>query len=771
MKDSGVYPTITLHKAVIFPSTIVPLILEGEEAVETISSATKGDQLVVLTIARNGDTSDIGVIARVVQYWNLTPQVMGATLEGLRRVKIIGTQQAGKINQAEVLELATRLDEDDTTTEAFARSVFHQFNKLMKIQGSLSADGAKLLSDENISPDKLSDIVTAALNIDFLEKIKLLETLDVKERLEMLNKRIAKELNIAETEEAIQKKITEEVSKTQREFMLRERMKAIEKELGIFGEQEEYAHLEERIKQAGMPKEAEDRVLKELNRLRRMPPGSAEAPYIWTYLELVADLPWSRVDESKINLKDARRVLDEDHYGLEKVKQRILEYLAIQQLTGGETRGTILCFIGPPGTGKTSVGQSIARATGRKFARVSLGGIRDESEIRGHRRTYVGAMPGRVIQGIRQAGTKNPVFMLDEIDKIGADYRGDPSAALLEVLDPAQNHSFSDHYLEMPFDLSKVFFITTANIIDTIPAPLRDRLEIIEFTGYTNEEKLHIAEQHLVPGVIKNSGLSNNDIQITDSALKKIITRYTREAGVRELERKIAQVARNVAIRTIEQDGRIAKPYVVKGDSLAEVLGPEQFEAPVREANDEVGVATGLAWTPVGGEIIFVEVSVVPGRHTLVLTGQLGDVMQESARAALTYIRSQGDNLDFDPRFYLSSDVHVHVPEGSIPKDGSSAGVAIAVALASALTRRKVRKEVAFTGEVTLRGKVLPVGGIKEKIVAAYRAGVDIIGLPSKNKKDLVDVPREVRDALDFHLIDHVDEAFDLAFRSLPTRK
>lgn len=757
------YPAITLRENVVFPYTTAPLILEGKESIETINQALSENRQFVLNFAKPDGISSIGVLVQVLQFWHLTPEVMGTTLEILRRVRILKIYKENEIVKADVLELTSSKAAMDTETLALARSVFHQYNEFLTIEGTLSSFAASQLQDETLPPNRISDAVASALRLPFEDKLLLLETLDVKRRLIILNEKLAKELSIAKTEKTIQKDVTDEVNKSQREFILRERMKAIEKELGITTEQENYTGLETKIKAAGMPKDTENKVLKELSRLRHMPAFSPEAPYISTYLEVMANLPWSKKTDSEINLSKARQTLDADHYGLEKVKERILEYLAVQKLTKGQAKGNILCFVGPPGVGKTSVGQSIAKALGRKFVRISLGGIHDESEIRGHRRTYVGAMPGRIIESIRDVETKNPVFMMDEIDKVGSDFRGDPASALLEVLDPAQNSSFSDHYIDTPFDLSQIFFITTANIVDPIPPALRDRMEIIEFSGYTNEEKLQIAKRFLLPKIILATGLKENCFMINDDAIIKIITHYSREAGVRELERKISQIARKVARQIVENNDH--KQTKIAKNNLADYLGPEQFPETVLDLDDEVGVATGLAWTPVGGETINIETSIVPGRRNLTLTGQLGDIMKESAQAALTFIRSQSKKLNFDPEFYLRSDIHIHVPEGSVPKDGSSAGVAMAIALASAVTNRLVKKNVAMTGEITLRGKVLPVAGVKEKIVAAYRAGVKTVILPQINKKDLVDVPEEVKKNLEFAFINNADEAFEIALR------
>lgn len=766
------HPIITLQKAVVFPNTTIPLVLEGKDSVATLNEAVKNNHQLVLNFTQTQEGSKIGVLAQVIQFWHLTPEIMGATLEVQKRVRVLQVKSEKGVMKADIINIDA-IQEESPEVIALARNVFHQYNEVIKLEGALSPLGAMQLQDSEMAPDKLADAVAAALRLDYEEKLHLLETVDTRQRLEILNQRLAKELDIAKAEEVIQKDVAEELGKAQREVILRERLKAIEKELGIAEEREGYADLENKIRAAGMPKEIEDKALRELSRLQRMPAISPEAPYISTYLEIMADLPWSKKTESSIDLKNAREVLDSEHYGLEKVKERILEYLAVQEMTGGKARGNILSFVGPPGVGKTSVGESIANALGRKFVRVSLGGIRDESEIRGHRRTYVGAMPGRIIEGIRDAGTKNPVFMMDEIDKVGASFQGDPAAALLEVLDPAQNNSFEDHYLDVPFDLSDVFFITTANVVDTIPPALRDRMETIEFTGYTNEEKLHIAKQFLLPKVIADTGLNRDEFSISDNALMHIITKYTRESGVRELNRKISQVARRVAKDIIEAKnnprglGNLLTPGVMKHTvtprNLAAYLGPEEFQEMVREGESEIGVATGMAWTPVGGEVIYIEASIVPGKQNLTLTGQLGDVMKESAQAALTFVRSQSKELGFNPEFYKNSDIHVHVPAGAVAKDGPSAGVAIATALASAITERKVRRDVAMTGEITLRGKVLPVGGIKEKVVAAYRAGAKTVILPKMNEKDMIDVPDEAKKNMDFIFIKTADEAFRVA--------
>lgn len=762
----GTYPAVSLRKAVIFPGEKAPLMISGKEPVETVNTALNSGNLMVLTFKKNGEESPIGVAVKILQYWFLNQFTVGMTVEGLRRVRIKNIFEINGAKKAEVAELPQQKtkEEDSVPLEALARSVFDQLRKLIQFEGVIPLSIAGELQEGHLSPERTSDIVCSVLALSVKEKIELLETLDVKKRLENLNEQLAKELNIIKTERKIQGEVEREVGKVQREFLLREQLKAIEKELGMAEESKEYDELEKKIKAAKMPKDAEDKAMKELYRLRRMPPASAEIPYVATYLDLIAELPWSKKSETEFEIKKAKEVLDQDHYGLEKTKERVLEYLAVQKLTGGKSRGNILCFVGPPGTGKTSVGRSIARALGRSFARISLGGIRDEAEIRGHRRTYIGALPGRIIQGIKTAGTKNPVFMLDEIDKVGTDFRGDPSAALLEVLDPEQNSTFSDHYLEIPFDLSEVFFIATANILDPIPPALRDRMEVIEFPGYTENEKFNIAKKFIMPKVFANNGLKEGQILIDDAALYEIISKYTREAGVRNLERKIAEIARKVARQIAERKtaGRAilaaSKRAKISKSNLSEFIGPRIYEITMKEEKDEVGIATGLAWTPMGGEIMFVEVAVVPGKGHLTLTGQLGEVMQESAKAALSYLRSRSGELKIDPAFFHKNDIHVHVPSGGIPKDGPSAGIAIATALASAMTRRPVKKEIALTGEVTLSGKVLEIGGVKEKILAAHRAGVETVILPLGNQKNMADVPEEARKELKFKFVKHMDE-------------
>ncbi len=766
-KSKASYPALDLKKRVIFPSEKVSLVMEGEEAAEAVKKAHEGSHLLAVLFERDDGRSEIGMVARVTEHWKLTDSIIGFILEGQKRVRVIREFREGGGRMAEVAEITEEekgLVKEATEIEALARAAFEQLKKILQVEGIVPMEMIEDLQKEYLPPEKTSDLISAALRLDYPEKLQLLEMVSLKDRLEILNQKLAKEQNVVETEKKIQANVEQEVESVQKEYVLRERLKAIEKELGIYEEQKEYDDLEQKLKAAQIPEQAGQRAINELYRLRRLPQGSAEIPYVRTYLEWVADLPWSRRKETKVDLKKAREVLDEDHYGLKKAKERVLEYLAVNKLTGGKGRATILCFVGPPGTGKTSVGQSIARSVGRDFVRISLGGIRDEAEIRGHRRTYVGALPGRIIQGIRNAGTKNPVFMMDEVDKIGLDFRGDPSAALLEVLDPAQNHSFSDHYIEIPFDLSEVFFITTANILEPIPPALQDRMEVIEFPGYTDEEKFHIAQKFLLPRVLKETGVGEDRLVLDNEALYRIIGQYTREAGVRELERKLAEISRKVALGVAQ--GEIKNKIKISPDNLVGYLGPEEYEKAVKEEADEVGVATGLAWTPAGGEIIFIESNMVPGKGNLTLTGQLGETMQESAKAALSYARSKWKDFKIPEDFYYQFDVHIHVPSGATHKDGPSAGTAIAVSLASMLAKKKVRREVAMTGEITLCGKVLKIGGVKEKVLAAHRAGIETIVLPQENKNSLMDIPEEIKKDLQFKFVNHMDEVLKIALNT-----
>lgn len=755
------YPSITIRKAVFFPGDKVPLVVEGKEFVQTLNAAIEKDLQVVILFQKNGETSDVGVLVGILRHWDIVNFMMGLSVEGLERVRVIRTFFENGVQKSEIEPLIDDDNDDGAVLEGLSRSVYEQLKKLIQIEGVIPLMISDDLQKEHLSPGRTSDIATSVLKLSFKEKLEYLEMNSVRKRLEKVGSELAKEIHVVETEKMIQKKMAKEMGQAQKEMILRQQLKTIEKELGITEGENVYAELEKKIKKLNLPSVVSERAFKELSRLRTMYNGSAEAPYIRTYLDWIMEIPWTNKKGTEVDLKKAINILNKDHYGLEKTKERVLEFLAVQKLTKGKSHGNILCFVGPPGTGKTSVGKSIARALERDFVRMSLGGIRDEAEIRGHRRTYIGALPGRIIQAMKTAGTKNPVFMLDEIDKLGADFLGNPEAALLEVLDPEQNNSFIDHYLELPYDLSEVFFITTANILDPIMPALRDRLEIIEFPGYTTDEKFHIAKSFLIPRVLSEHGLNEKKLEIQDAAINKIINLHTREAGVRELERKFKEIARKVA-RKIAENASQSKT-IVKIENLDQFVGSEEFEITIKGVKNEIGVATGLAWTPVGGEIIFIEAMLVPGKGKLILTGQLGEVMQESAKAALSYVRSKSQDLHFNPLFYTESDVHVHVPSGAIPKDGPSAGIAIAVAIASAVTKKKIKKDIAMTGEITLSGKVLKIGGIKEKVLAAHRAGVKEIILPKANEKSLGDVPDSVKKEIKFEFVNHINEVLEMA--------
>jgi ATP-dependent Lon protease len=637
--------------------------------------------------------------------------------------------------------------------------------QVIQLMPELPREAASLI-DSIQAPGALADLVAANLDAPVEEKSQLIETVDIKERIRKVLRLLTRQLEILKMRERINSQIKEEMGKNQREYVLRQQLKAIKEELGEDdGDQGDLDGLEERISKAELPTEADQVAKKQLKRLRTMQVGSAEYTVVRTYLDWILDLPWHEATDDNMEISEVRQVLDEDHYGLEKVKKRIVEYLAVRKLKK-DKKGPILCLLGPPGVGKTSLGKSIARALGRKFVRVSLGGVHDEAAIRGHRRTYVGALPGQIIQGMKKAGTVNPVFMMDEVDKIGHDFRGDPSAALLEVLDPEQNNAFADHYLEIPYDLSKVMFVATANMADPIPPPLRDRMEVLDLPGYTRREKLAIARRHLIPKQLEEHGLNEDKLEITNEAIEEIIEHYTREAGVRSLERQVSSVIRGVAVKVAEGDH--SRRVVKSEDDVREYLGPTKYTSEVAERTEETGVATGLAWTSAGGEILFIEATRMFGTGKLQLTGQLGDVMKESAQAALSYVRSNAEKYDVARDFIEKSDIHIHIPAGAMPKDGPSAGITMFTALVSLLTGIRVRHDVAMTGELSLRGRVLPIGGIKEKVLAAHRAGIKRIILPERNKPDLEEIPREVRDELEFIVVSRLDEVLKAALEREP---
>ncbi len=785
-----IYPVAAVRDGIVFPNTDNFLVFGRPKSVAAINAALRKDKKIVLILQKKlnldnpkkEDLYQIGVLVNIEKTSFGERGEINALVKGLEKVKIIEFTQESDYFEAKIEVVIDKLEEDEEV-QAMVRYITNQIKKAINL--GKAVDFIFLMNTLNFpNPRDFSNQVAMILELKPEERQDLLEINSVKERLKKEIDYINREVKILEIEYNLSSKTQKKFEQGMKETFLREKMKTIEEELGEKGEDREIAEYREKIKKAKMPKEVETKAFKELKRLSQMSQFNPESSYIRTYLDWLVELPWSRVSPNDVNITQAEKILNEDHYGLKKIKERILEYLAVMELKKrninhqifskkqegerkAEHQPTILCFVGPPGVGKTSLGKSIARALGRKFVKISLGGIRDEAEIRGHRRTYVGALPGRIIQGIKQAGTKNPVFMLDEIDKIGRDYRGDPSAALLEALDPEQNHSFSDHYLEVNFDLSDVFFITTANILDTIPDALLDRLEVIHFPGYTEDEKFHIAASYLFPKQIKAHGLLEKETKITDNALRMIIRRYTREAGVRELERQIATIMRKIARDIVE------KKVTVKTIGISDLhryLGPYKYSSTMIEEKDRVGIATGLAWTQAGGDILFIEVAVMPGKGNLTLTGHLGEVMKESCQAALSYIRSRWEKFGLNKSFFNNIDIHVHVPEGAVPKDGPSAGIAITTAMISALTKIPVKKDVGMTGEITLRGRVLEIGGVKEKIIAAHRANIKSVILPKDNKKDLEDIPAYVLKDLRFIYVDHLDEVLKVAL-SFPNKK
>ena len=766
-RDDGILPEIIsiipLKDDVVFPHLIRPLSLSGEETVKALNEAISRNELIGIVALKYDvespkytDFYDVGTAAKVIQVFESTSDNIKFLLEGVVRIKVVEYLQTEPHYKARIEELR-EFTEKSETIDVLVQSVKTLFKLSAMLGKTLPKDIIPMIDNVN-NPSMLADLVTIYLELSIDEKQKLLEMIDPQKRLRIVFHYLNKEVQIREVRGKIDEEVTKEMTKAQREYFLREQLKAIQKELGKDDpHMEEINKLEERIKEAKMPKEVEEVAIKELERLRDINPASAEYPVSRTYLDYLINIPWNKKTVDNLDIHQAEKILDEDHYGLEKVKERILEFLSVHKLKE-KLKGPILCFCGPPGTGKTSLGKSIARSLGRKFIRISLGGIRDEAEIRGHRRTYVGALPGRVMQEICRAGYSNPVFMLDEIDKIGADFRGDPASALLEVLDPEQNFSFVDHYLDVSFDLSNVLFITTANILDTVHISLKDRMEVIYLPGYSEDEKLKIAQQFLIPKQIRENGLEGHPVMFQDQSIYKVILEYTREAGLRNLEREIASICRKIAKEIVagEQITSEVRPEIVE-----KFLCPRKFFYQVTDEEDRIGVVTGIAWTETGGDIIFVEASRMKGEKELTLTGQLGDVMQESAIAALSYIRSNAKRLGIDENFYDTSEIHIHVPSGAIPKDGPSAGITMCMALISLLTGRYARREVALTGEVTLTGNVLPIGGVKEKVLAAIRAGVKTIVLPLKNKDDFEEINAEIRNKIQCVYIQKIDDAIN----------
>ncbi|MEW6182387.1 MAG: endopeptidase La [Bacillota bacterium] len=763
---TGVLPLLPLRGVLVFPYMVIHLDVGREKSVRAIDETMLRDRFIFLATQKDAQTDDpqpediydVGTVAEVKQLLKLPGGTIRVLVEGLNRAKITRFMAQQPYFTVEI-EQFTEAHTKNSHVEALMRSVVNQFEQYVKLSKRISPD--TVVSVVNIEePGRLADIIASHLTLKIEDKQELLEAIDVAARLEKLCAILTREMEIVELERRINIRVRKQMEKTQKEYYLREQIKAIQKELGDKDErQAEGEEYREKIAEAKLPKEVEEKALKEVERLEKMPPMAAEATVVRNYLDWILALPWTKATRDRLDIDAAQKILDEDHYGLKEPKERILEYLAIRKLVK-TMKGPILCFVGPPGVGKTSLGRSIARALERKFVRISLGGVRDEAEIRGHRRTYVGALPGRIIQGMRQATSKNPVFLLDEVDKMSTDFRGDPSSALLEVLDPEQNNSFSDHYIEIPYDLSQVLFITTANYQYNIPRPLLDRMELIQIPGYTEEEKVQIAVRHLMPKQLKEHGLKKDQLIFSENALRKIIREYTRESGVRNLERQIAAVCRKTAKQIVSEEAKVVR---ASAQNVEKLLGIPRYRYGLAEKEDEVGVATGLAWTETGGDTLYIEVTLCRGKGGLTLTGKLGEVMRESAQAGHSFIRSRVTQLGIDEDFHEKMDIHIHVPEGATPKDGPSAGITMATALASALTGRKVRHDLAMTGEITLRGRVLPVGGVKEKILAAHRAGIKKIIMPADNKKELEDIPPYVKNRLRFIFVDHMDEVLKAA--------
>lgn len=772
-------PMMAVRDVVVFNYMIIPLFVGRAGSISAVNDAMSGDKLLMLVTQKDATKDDpdpedvyqVGMVSMIMRSLKLPDGRLKVLVQALSKAQIRAYRQKEPHFRVEIDLLEEQETEVITVeTEALMRTVREQTEKIMSLRGILSADLMMIINNIE-EPGRLADLVGSNLRLKISESQQILETTDPVERLRLVADLLNKELEVSTVQAKIQSDAKEEMSRSQREYYLREQMQALKKELGdedTYGA--ELDGLRKKLKKKKMPKYARKEARKELKRLDMMHPDASEANIIRTYIEWILDLPWKKSSKDLLDLKRAAEVLDEDHYGLEKVKERILEFLAVRKLNR-DTKGPILCFVGPPGVGKTSLGQAVARAMGRKFYRMSLGGMRDEAEIRGHRRTYIGAMPGRILQGLKNVKSRNPVFMMDEVDKIGADYRGDPSSALLEVLDPEQNSTFSDHYMNMPFDLSKVMFITTANRSDTIPGPLMDRMEVIRLAGYTLEEKMIIARKYLLPRQIKENGIKPRQIKLDDKTLQMIVSNYTHEAGVRNLERELGKICRKLA-RKIAEGGK--GPYTISKNTLEKYLGPPRF-IPDAELDTlmQPGLVVGLAWTEVGGELLHIETSILPGKGKLILTGQLGDVMKESAQAALTYCRSRSKQLGVKDDYFETIDIHIHVPAGAIPKDGPSAGITMTTALYSAIVEKTVKKGVAMTGEVTLRGRVLPIGGLKEKALAALRAGIDKIIIPFENEKDLVEIPEELRKKITFYPVKNMDEVIELALGNYrkPNRK
>lgn len=769
---TGIYPVMPLRNTVLFPQQVIPIYIGREKSLKLIEELDPKDKHIVVVAQEDGSVENpkptdlyaYGTLAVVLKVFDMPDNSKSAIVQGVQRVKILAYMEEKPYFTASIERIETKETNGDVELDALKNNLHTTFNELVKVAPNLTEEHSGMLTNIQ-KPSRLADRAISLVSVPNSEKQDILEELDIKKRVTKSIKILNSEIQRIKLGEEIQSEVQDEIAKSQREYYLREQMKAIRKELGEDESSVDLKELEDRVKEAKMTEEAQKVALKELDRLTKIPTQSPEYSVARTYVEWLADLPWSKSTKDQINIEKAHKILDEDHYGLTRVKERILEYLAVRNLKQKKdpdagVRGPILCFAGPPGVGKTSLGKSIARAMGRKFVRLSLGGVRDEAEIRGHRRTYIGALPGRIIQSIKKAGSNNPIFMLDEIDKIGADFRGDPSSALLEVLDPEQNYSFSDHYLEVDFDLSKVLFIATGNYKDAIPPALQDRMEILDFSGYIEDEKIKIAQRHLIPKQVEENGLTDKDVSFEVSGLKELLRSYTREAGVRNFEREIANVLRKVARDKVEK--KAGKIKITK-KQVTDYLGAARFYSDLAERTTKPGIVIGLAWTMAGGDILFIEASKMKGSGKLTLTGKLGDVMKESATAALTYVRSHAKLFGIDEDFYKETDIHIHVPAGAIPKDGPSAGVGIFTALVSLLSNKSVTGGLAMTGEITLRGNVLPIGGVKEKVTSAHRLGIKTIILPNHNQKDLEEIPEHIKKDLIFHFASDMKDVIKIA--------
>ncbi len=766
-------PVLPLRDVVVYPHMVIPLFVGREKSIHALDAAMQDNKKILLVAQKSadidepgvGDVHEIGTLATILQLLKLPDGTIKVLVEGIQRARVENMHERDDFFVANYTELEEATGEDEREIEILSRSILNVFDQYVKLNKKVPAEILTSLAGID-EPSRLADTIAAHMSLKLEEKQKILEVASVRSRLEYLMSLIDAEIDLLQIEKRIRGRVKQSMEKSQREYYLNEQMKAIQKELGEMEDvPNEVEELEKRIEEAGMSKEAYKKATGELNKLKMMSPMSAEATVVRNYIEFMVECPWKKKSKIRRDLAGAEKVLNDDHYGLEKVKERILEYLAVQQRVK-KLKGPILCLVGPPGVGKTSLGQSIARATNRKFTRMALGGVRDESEIRGHRRTYIGSLPGKVIQNLSKVGTRNPLFLLDEIDKMAADFRGDPASALLEVLDPEQNHTFSDHYLEVDFDLSDVLFVATANSIN-IPAALLDRMEVIRLPGYTEEEKVVIATKYLLPKQMNENGLHENELHVSESALRDIVRLYTREAGVRNMQREIAKICRKVVKQMVLKTD--SKPVTVTSRNIDKFLGVKRFRYGVAEEHNQVGQVNGLAWTEVGGELLTIESAVMPGKGKLSYTGQLGDVMQESIQAAMTVIRSRSASLGLTKNFQEEKDIHVHVPEGATPKDGPSAGVGMCTALASSLTDIPVKANVAMTGEITLRGEVLPIGGLKEKLLAAHRAGITTVIIPHDNEKDLVEIPKNILSKLDVKPVRWIDEVLEIALEEVPT--